>query len=466
MNVKSYKPLFFKVLNGRNSNLISGLIILAFFIFHSYYLIDITLKYSVNILFWDQWDFYIVYFNNLSYYEYFILQHGPHRQGIGPFFTEIINYFSDWDTKVESLSITVILILSCFSALWLKFRVTEKLHIFDFIIVYLFLSPVHIDTIAGTPNLSHSALPLLLFILYCHIWLFNKSYTRNLIILCLNLFLTFTGFGVFTCLLTLGIFSLELLRSKLNKSKSFISDILFLSGAIFTILFFLHNYRFNPAVDCFGEKQIEISSYIKFCGLLFSRALSITYYEGPVKNLIAQNTGIGIFLLLITTSIISLFSILRHMSDKTVNQKSLVVLLLCSFVILYAINISIGRICLTEAGSQVSRYSTLLMLGFFGFYISIILMKKRIIKYLGLTLLISILSYGYKNAFIKADQIGNENKSRKEVWKICYLKYENINDCDIRTGTQIYPNPQKTGLENKLKFLKENKLNLYKNSSD
>lgn len=65
------------------------------------------------------------------------------------------------------------------------------------------------ETFIGTPNLSHSAIPLALIMLYCLALLQPRYQRRFAWLLVLSFFLVFTGYGMFMGLVTLAIFALE-----------------------------------------------------------------------------------------------------------------------------------------------------------------------------------------------------------------------------------------------------------------
>jgi len=49
----------------------------------------------------------------------------------------------------------------------------------------------------------------------------------------------------------------------------------------------------------------------------------------------------------------------------------------------------------------------------------------------------------------------------KQRWKTCYLQTEDIHQCDQVAGFPMHPNADWTHLQQKLDFLKKEKLNLY-----
>ena len=60
--------------------------------------------HSVNVLFWDQWDFYEALFENQGAWDLFRFQHGPHRQGIGFWLTGLVAHLTSWDTRADAFA--------------------------------------------------------------------------------------------------------------------------------------------------------------------------------------------------------------------------------------------------------------------------------------------------------------------------------------------------------------------------
>ena len=49
----------------------------------------------------------------------------------------------------------------------------------------------------------------------------------------------------------------------------------------------------------------------------------------------------------------------------------------------------------------------------------------------------------------------------KRAWVECYLRTENISECDKSADFVIYPHPDQTGMKEKLDYLKARQLNLF-----
>ena len=202
-------------------------ILLIFIVLRLFLLID---KYSVNILYWDQWDFLDALFKNKGGWELFSWQHGPHRQGVGFFLTKAVADFSGWNTRVESFMIGSVLCCAALTAFFLKLRVTGYHSPLDVFIPLIYLTPLQFGLFANTPNVSHGAMPLLLITLFCLCWLIDNRALRYTVCAAINFMTIYTGFGFFLGCITPILFLSE---SYLAWKKKLTGDL------VLTLTFFL-----------------------------------------------------------------------------------------------------------------------------------------------------------------------------------------------------------------------------------
>ena len=78
-----------------------------------------TQQFAVNLLFWDQWDFYAPLFEAKGMFDAFRLQHGPHRQGLGGILIFLAAQWS-WDGRWDSYLVAFALIGATILALLLE----------------------------------------------------------------------------------------------------------------------------------------------------------------------------------------------------------------------------------------------------------------------------------------------------------------------------------------------------------
>ena len=60
-------------------------------------------RFQPNVLFMDQWDFLYTLFYGGGWWDRFIHQHGPHRQGLGMVISAWILQATDLDVRYESV---------------------------------------------------------------------------------------------------------------------------------------------------------------------------------------------------------------------------------------------------------------------------------------------------------------------------------------------------------------------------
>ena len=95
----------------------------SFFIILAARLFRLTSRYSVNIFFWDQWGFNnATLFQKHSLWQMFRWQYGPHRLGLGPLVSELIEPYFHWNSRAESFVACSVVVLAAGFALWLKKR--------------------------------------------------------------------------------------------------------------------------------------------------------------------------------------------------------------------------------------------------------------------------------------------------------------------------------------------------------
>lgn len=434
------------------------ILLMAVFAGFAYRLILIIDKYSVNILFWDQWDFYTGLFKGSSYWELFRWIHAPHRMGIGYFYIKILTYLSDWDSKWDSYGIVFILAIACVAAIYLKFRLFGKISYTDTVIPLIFLNLGQYEIFLITPNPSLNAIPLLLVILYAIALTINQRLFRNVTILVLNFIAIYTGFAIFLGLLTPVYFFIYLFKDGLRSKYYSIYYILFIILSLLSFYSFFVNYSFASAVDCFKFPHERPMEYFYFITHMLNNYLGNSDPDSFKFLLTIFFLSYMIFRIVYT----NIEVLIRSYSENVKFKKSFSILLLLSFSALFALNSAIGRVCLGyEVASRSSRYIPFLTPFFLSIYFAILLTKQYILKYMILLIYIYLI-LSNEIFSLKRNLGGIENQFiRKNNWKECYLKYENITYCDSM-HEPVYPVPGATDLQGKLNFLKEKKLNLFK----
>lgn len=161
---------------------------------HWFFLID---EYSVNILYYDQWDISNPIFYDSSFWEGFTYQHGPHRQGLGTIISKWIKSGSYWNNRTESFALGALSILTMISFLGIKYKLAKKLEWLDVVIVLFATSPFQHGVFTNSLNWSHGMLPLFFLSLLCWVILIKPKKLRLILMFVLQFCMLYTGFGMF-----------------------------------------------------------------------------------------------------------------------------------------------------------------------------------------------------------------------------------------------------------------------------
>ena len=229
--------------------------------------------YSVNVLFYDQWDFLNPLFTgHAGFGELFFHQHGPHREGLGLVADSFLYPLTAWSTRADSLMIAGCVFAAMLLALLLKYRLFGRLSYGDIAIPLIFLTLAQFETFIGTPNAAYSGIPLLLTMLYCLALLVRRYQTRYALCLLLNFLLIYTGFGLFMGIVTIGVFAVECYWRLRSVSEiplgASIAALLVACASLGS--FFVH-YTFQSAVACFVFPYHDLRAYPLFVALMVSR---------------------------------------------------------------------------------------------------------------------------------------------------------------------------------------------------
>lgn len=432
----------------------------SIFVFWGYFIY--FKKHTANILFWDQWDFLNPFFLQGSLWEIFSYQHSPHRQGLGNLFWYFTTPFTAWSGDGMLALVLFPLWLSCLLAILLKERLFGQLTTWDFLIPFLFIKLNMYESFVIVANPAHGVLPVLLLFAIT-ILLTDLSYRNLLFILFLEFFSVYTGFGIFTvpivCLYTvIEIFIRWQWNQNWKDTRLWI--LIILSPLIFSSFFF--KYRFGEyASDCAQSSFYKLHQHFLFAIALLIHGIG-PFIRSSIELWSWFLCFILIYFYLIRRNWKFLIENLSLMLRTPVFRSSFLLLgVLVLFSCLFALSSGFGRSCYGFGNSQSSRYVILtipLWFATYAFFFSSTIQIRRIWKILiAIFLLIGsfYLSKGDWETFF-------HYSNGKKQWIECYFIKQSIAACDQELNFKIYPVPSATKLEQKIDFLKEKKLNLYR----
>jgi hypothetical protein len=419
--------------------------------------------YSVNLIYWDQWDFLTPLFEGRDdLWTLFSWQHGPHRQGIGCFIIKLVALVTDWNTRADAFSIAAVVVIACILALILKYRLFGSIGYSDVVIPLFVLNLNQFEIFIGTANISLSALPLVLLLLYSISWTIKNKLMRYGFVVILNTLMLFTGFGLIIYPITWFMFGLDMYQEWreghriLNWISIGVTVLMLLP-----LLLFLIDYRFDSGVPCFRLSRNYLSQYPTFMSFMFAKYLRMDLLSATTVS------KVGGAILIFTFVVIFFFHLYENIRKKTPQSSriDMIILILIGYSLLFSASTAIGRICLGLNFAMSSRYMTLLIPAFLGLYfhlnnISGVRSRNISVMVMILVLTISLLP------FSERDLRGIEFYSvKKENWKQCYLENTDWSYCNKIAKLKVYPFIDER-LQDRMEFLKENQLNLFSDTEN
>ena len=431
---------------SRNKYFLKSISLLFFVLLAAKQLLFIN-KYTVNMLYWDQWDFYNPLFNNETLWQAFTHQHGPHRQGIGFILTEFLAKESGWNTRWDAFGISFCLIFSAFIAISILLKSSINNAFYLVLVPLAFFTPHSWEMLVGPSNISHGAMPVLLIMLYCLTLFSGKPLSRWFCLLSINFCCVFTGFGLFIGLITPLLAILELIQSiKLRRIHyTAITTISFVLSILTWALFF-KDYKF---ADTAPSGPSTFYSKIKFTALLLSH-----FYGASHASYISLFLGYALVIVFTYIIALSTFKLIKNNVIETPFVS--VIFCLSVYTLFYCAGTAYGRAGSTDLNAwSAPRYVTLLIPGVFALILFFTGWIRSTIWSIILCLSLSIGMFHL--ASYEKDGIEYFSNGRK-AWKDIYLKTGDALKADKISNFQVYP---ANVLDYKLNYLKKNKLNLF-----
>ena len=413
-------------------------------------------QYSVDVLFYDQWDFLSSFFRGKpTLAELFLRQHGPHREGLGLVADWFLYSATQWNVRAESFLIGGCIFVAMILTLWIKRKLFGAFGYSDVAIPLIFLSLSQYETLIGTPNAAYAGLPLLLIMLYSLALLLPLAPLRYGLVLLANFLLIYTGFGLFMGAVTLGFFALECYRSLRRISP--VRLLLPIGGLLLAAAslgsFFLH-YTFTPAVDCFTPPGRDVFPYGRFMALMFANFFGI---KMPLVDL--TTLGVAVLLLAVGVMALQAGSLLRRDGS---GHTPVIIAALLGYSLLYSANTAVGRLCLgLPVAAQASRYATLLIPGYLALYFFLQSIRFALPRIAGSVLFLALFFADIAKAPEDRWPEIRWFADGKRAWAACYKQTGDIAHCDQATHFLIYPHPASTALAAKLEYLKQRHLSLF-----
>ncbi len=236
-------------------------------------LAELVRRFSVDVLYWDQWAFLEPFMRHSPLLDSFRWQHGPHRQGLASLVYAVILPATSWSGRAEGAAIVGAIGAACAVALYVKVRTAGPLGFADVSIPLAFFSLSCVEAFTGAPNLANGPLPLLLCMLTALGLHFRSTAARSAMVALAGSMAVYTGFALFLAPLTCVLLLLDAKRAGSSRDRGYAL------GALATVtlssLSFFVGYRINPASPCFRLSSLPIHDYVSFIGGMSARAWGV-----------------------------------------------------------------------------------------------------------------------------------------------------------------------------------------------
>jgi hypothetical protein len=405
--------------------------------------------YAVDVLFWDQWDFWGGLFDGTDPWALWRWQHGPHRQGLGGLVVASTAWLTGWNVRAEVFVSGAIMVLAALAALAVVRRERGRWVASDAVLPVLFLSLSQWELFAATPNPAHGPLPLLLVMLFA-LGLQMRSPRAGLAVLVATDFAaTQTGFGVFLGPIAPIVFAARL-ASAVRRRSHVLAHAVALVASLGSLVLFFRGYVFSPAVGCFRFPDPHPVRYLSFLGTLFLRPFEI---RGGSAVLVFG------FALALASAGLPAWAAWRMFAARERDRLADVTFAFASFSLLFAANSAVGRVCVGHADS--SRYIPYLTPFLVAMYLALSAGGRPARARSALLAALCALLVG-KEALGMRDNLADAANfaNGKRRWRDCYLATSDVAGCSV--SFQIYPEPAATHLEEKLRFLRERRLSFFR----
>jgi hypothetical protein len=409
-------------------------------------------RYTVNLFYWDQWEFLGGLFDGADYWTLFRWQHGPQRQGLGNLIMAVVLWATEWDARAIAFAAAAVALLTALASLWLVKRVCKTVMLWDAAVPLIFLTTANYGTYTGAANLAHGPLPALFLVAFALTFTVPSHTSRAALIVLVSFFAINTGFTMLLSGITPVVLVLWALQPGLGaRERAAYGAALILSLAIAALFF--RGFVFMTAVDCYEFPHDRPWQYVSFIGRLLARPFNPAGRIGSGAwhwhDAVALASAAGLF-----------YAGVQALRSRGASTLWNVASLLMAFTMAFAIVTAIGRVCLGLDGANSARYIPYVLPG-----ILAVLMVLRSglpagrwrTAALGVFVLLCVV----KETSRQPRGGATADFAIKQAWRDCYLTVHDIARCDERAGGPTHPNAEAVQLQQKLDWLEARRFNLF-----
>jgi len=413
-------------------------------------------RYTVNLVYWDQWDFLSGLFDGADTWTLFRWQHGPQRQGIGNLIIAVLYPATGWNGRVDAAASAVALGLAGVGALWLVKRVCGALRPWDAVVPLIFLTTSSAETYVVAPNIAHGPLSALLLTGYALALTIPPHAARCTALVILNFLCVSTGFTWLLGLATPFLLLLLACGPHLTTRERTVY-VVGVAATLASFALFLYGFTPQTATNCFQFPHVRPWEYVPYAGFVLARPFGLHAGEDTMRLI----QGTGAFVAMAGLVGYAAFRLIRARGDSDFWA---VVTSLSGFALLFASSSAVGRICLGFDSANASRYIPYMLPSLLTLYLVIRKLASRSPVGNALLPVFLVACIAKEGDRFSANEAADYFKY-KQRWSDCYLAMHDIDACNARAGHPVYPEPDATRLQQKLDWLEARRYSLFQGSA-
>jgi hypothetical protein len=418
-----------------------------------YQLVD---HYALNIMFSDQWDLYRPILYHRSWWALFTFQHGPHRQGVGFLIMPLLAKLSGCNTRWDAFATSYTMMTASVVGLFLSYLCGVRQPLALLAVPLMYLTVREYESFTAASNLSHGAMPMLIFTTICAAWFIRDHTIRIATTSLLTFGAIFTGFGIFAGVLVPVVFTIEAIQAHRQKqSNHAMIAICGIAACAVSWSIFSIGYVFEPANPTFHFPYDKPLEYVGFVAIMLSN-----FYGAANRNPLAVPIGLMLTASLVAICIYHFRQMLRY---GTLNRRTSVILFLLSvYALIYCFNTAIGRVSMGWKSTPLSsRYVILMIPAGMAIYLQLATVKRRLYA-LALPVFYCLLIAPGALQLTAVDRriIHVLHHDRRIAWANAYLATHDEMEANRLSNFAVYPLPGH--IQDELDILEANHLNFFR----
>jgi hypothetical protein len=407
-------------------------------------------RYAVDLPYWDQWDIWDGLFQKADLWTLWRWQWGPQRQGLGQWIIALTAWGSDWNVRAEEFVSAFIILLAAMVGLAIPRSLRGRWSASDCLIPIILLTVSMVAVVTEAPNLSHGPLPLLLIMACAYFTSVGDERTRVTGIAVTAAICAQSGFAWFMAVIAVPLL-LVLLVGAIRSGRQAIHHAIGVAAVLVSLSVFFYGLRFTPAVICFRFPDPQPFRYLKFLGVMILQTAEFTLIRAYPLGLVGAVLGLGL----------ALWSGFTTVATAGKDRLASTVFVLSAFSLTFAANTAMGRVCLGVEAALAERYVPYMLPLLIAGYL-FVSMWPRFPRLRRAVIIGCFAILVTKETMLSGRPVEESNYIAriKASFRDCYLGGATLVACSARWP--VHPDPKATRLQEKLDYLRDHRLSLFR----